>query len=174
MNWAELLVPLFNVLYVVIAILMTVLILLQRGAGAQAGSSFGAGASGTVFGAQGSANFLSRSTSICAVLFFAISIGMGIYIAHGGRPKPTEGGFMGGFKDPATAETATATPTPVNAELPAAPGAKSPGATSPGATGTPTMVPAPAGGTAPSAEAAPTVAPAAESVPKPIEPTPDR
>ena len=51
MKWAELLVPFFNVIYVIVAIVMIGLILMQKGAGAQAGSSFGAGASGTVFGA---------------------------------------------------------------------------------------------------------------------------
>jgi preprotein translocase subunit SecG len=103
MKWAELLVPFFNVVYVIIAILMIGLILMQRGAGAQAGSSFGAGASGTVFGARGSANFLSRSTAICAVLFFIISIGMGIYVSHGGRPKANAGSLMGDFAKPADA-----------------------------------------------------------------------
>ena len=104
MKWAELLVPFFNVVYVIIAIVMTGLILMQKGAGAQAGSSFGAGASGTVFGARGSANFLSRSTSVCAALFFIISIGMGIYVAHGGRVKAnTPGGLMSEYGQPAVA-----------------------------------------------------------------------
>jgi len=102
MKWAELLVPFFNVVYVFVAIVMIGLILMQKGAGAQAGSSFGAGASGTVFGARGSANFLSRSTSICAALFFIISIGMGIYVAHGGRVKAAApGGLMGDYATPA-------------------------------------------------------------------------
>ena len=56
-----------NVFYVLIAIAMIVLILLQRGAGAAAGSGFGGGASATVFGARGSANFLSRSTVVPAL-----------------------------------------------------------------------------------------------------------
>src|SRR6186713_2098581 len=64
------------VLFVLVAISMIVLILLQRGAGAQAGSGFGAGASATVFGARGSANFLSTSTKWLAVVFFAMSLGM--------------------------------------------------------------------------------------------------
>jgi preprotein translocase subunit SecG len=126
MKWAELLVPFFNVVYVVIAIVMIALILMQRGAGAQAGSSFGAGASGTVFGAQGSANFLSRSTAICASLFFIISIGMGIYIAHGGRAQAAKTSLMGEYVDPA-AKAAPAS------ELPTVPGAPVPGAPVPGA-----------------------------------------
>ncbi|HVT33846.1 MAG TPA: preprotein translocase subunit SecG [Rhodanobacteraceae bacterium] len=73
-----------NVFYVLIAVAMTVLILLQRGAGAAAGSGFGGGASATVFGARGSANFLSRSTAVLAALFFLLSLGMGMYL---GRPS---------------------------------------------------------------------------------------
>ena len=71
-----------NVFYVLIAIAMVVLILLQRGAGADAGSGFGGGASATVFGARGSANFLSRSTAVLAGVFFLLSLGMGIYLAR--------------------------------------------------------------------------------------------
>ncbi|MFO1507507.1 MAG: preprotein translocase subunit SecG [Lysobacterales bacterium] len=71
-----------NILYVLIALAMTVLILLQRGAGADAGSGFGGGASATVFGARGSANFLSRSTAVLAGLFFLLSLGMGMYLGR--------------------------------------------------------------------------------------------
>ena len=65
---------LFNVLWAlhaVVSIGLVGLILMQRGKGADAGASFGAGASGTVFGARGSANFLSRATAMLAVVFFA-------------------------------------------------------------------------------------------------------
>ena len=71
-----------NILYVLIALAMTVLILLQRGAGADAGSGFGGGASATVFGARGSANFLSRSTAICATLFFVCTLGLAYFGSH--------------------------------------------------------------------------------------------
>jgi preprotein translocase subunit SecG len=50
------------------------LILIQHGKGADAGAAFGSGASGTVFGAQGSANFLSRATALLATLFFVTSL----------------------------------------------------------------------------------------------------
>ena len=53
---------LVNVLYVLVAIAMIGLILMQRGSGAQAGSGFGGGASATVFGSRGASNFLSKST----------------------------------------------------------------------------------------------------------------
>lgn len=67
---------LLNVLFVLIAIAMVVLILLQRGAGAQAGSGFGSGASATVFGARGSANFLTQATKYLAIAFFALTLFM--------------------------------------------------------------------------------------------------
>ena len=75
-----------SVIYVLVAIAMIVLILMQRGAGAAAGSGFGAGASATVFGARGSANFLSSSTKWLAVVFMGMSLGMAWYATHGGRP----------------------------------------------------------------------------------------
>jgi preprotein translocase subunit SecG len=52
------------------------IVLLQRGKGADAGAGFGAGASGTVFGARGSASFLSRTTAVLATLFFVSSLGL--------------------------------------------------------------------------------------------------
>ena len=93
-----------NIFYVLIAIAMTVLILLQRGAGANAGSGFGGGASATVFGARGSANFLSRSTAVLAGLFFLLSLGMGMYISRGGGviAHPADDlGVMSGVVKPA-------------------------------------------------------------------------
>jgi preprotein translocase subunit SecG len=55
------------------------LVLLQHGKGADAGASFGAGASGTVFGSQGSATFLSRVTAILAAAFFITSLALGFF-----------------------------------------------------------------------------------------------
>jgi preprotein translocase subunit SecG len=87
-----------NIFYVLVAIAMIVLILLQRGAGAAAGSGFGGGASATVFGARGSANFLSRSTAVLAGLFFLLSLGMGIYLGRSGvETRPVDDpGLMSG------------------------------------------------------------------------------
>ena len=62
------------VFHVITAIIIVVLILLQKGKGADMGSAFGAGASGTMFGAKGSANFLSRSTAVLATIFFITSL----------------------------------------------------------------------------------------------------
>src|SRR6266850_8124248 len=63
------------------------LILLQHGKGADAGAAFGSGASGTVFGARGSANFLSHSTAILAAVFFVTSLLLA-YVVQG-RKAPT-------------------------------------------------------------------------------------
>jgi preprotein translocase subunit SecG len=68
-----------------------VLVLLQQGKGADAGASFGAGASGTVFGSQGSSTFLSRFTAILAAVFFATSLGLGFYAKQQADAMSTEG-----------------------------------------------------------------------------------
>ncbi len=60
--------------HTLIAVLIIALVLLQRGKGADAGAAFGAGASGTVFGARGSSSFFSRATAILATAFFASSL----------------------------------------------------------------------------------------------------
>ena len=62
------------VFHVITAIIIVVLILLQKGKGADMGSAFGAGASGTMFGSKGSANFLSRSTAVLTTIFFITSL----------------------------------------------------------------------------------------------------
>ena len=64
------------VIHVLAAIAIIGLVLLQHGKGADAGAAFGSGASGSVFGASGSANFLSRATAIAAAVFFLTSLGL--------------------------------------------------------------------------------------------------
>jgi len=66
------------ILQVLSAMAMIGLVLIQHGKGADMGASFGSGASGSLFGATGSANFLSRTTAICATIFFAVTVGMSI------------------------------------------------------------------------------------------------
>ena len=61
-------------LLVLVALSLIVLILLQHGKGADVGAAFGSGASQTVFGSQGSANFLTRTTAVLATLFFVLSL----------------------------------------------------------------------------------------------------
>lgn len=126
------LITVLKVLYVVIAVMMSVAILMQRGAGAQAGSGFGAGASATVFGARGSANFLTSFTKWCAVAFFGLSLGIAYMITHTARTNQqvTDAGVMSGFgaetPAPAQAPGSGATPAAGNSEVPAPTGAAAP------------------------------------------------
>lgn len=71
-------------LQVAAAIAIIVLVLLQHGKGADAGAAFGSGASGTVFGARGSATFLSRATAVLAAVFFINCLGLAYLSAHHG------------------------------------------------------------------------------------------
>src|SRR5512144_364264 len=64
------------VLHLLVAIGICGFVLLQHGKGADMGAAFGSGASGSVFGAAGSANFLSRTTAVLAAVFFATSLGL--------------------------------------------------------------------------------------------------
>ena len=70
------------IVHILLAITLIVLALLQHGKGADAGAAFGSGASSTMFGARGSANFLSRSTAAVATLFFLTSLTLGYFFAH--------------------------------------------------------------------------------------------
>lgn len=101
----------FNIL---VAAAMIVLILMQRGAGADAGAAFGGGSSGTVFGARGSATFLSRATGVLAGLFFVISLSMGILLEQQTNRAPDQSlGVMAGAA--AAASTGSSdSPVPVN------------------------------------------------------------
>src|SRR5213592_3489252 len=72
-------------LQILTALTMIGLVLIQHGKGADMGASFGSGASGSLFGATGSANFLSRSTAACAAVFFVCTLALA-YTAND-RPK---------------------------------------------------------------------------------------
>jgi preprotein translocase subunit SecG len=72
------------VIHVMIALSLIGLILIQHGKGADAGAAFGSGASGTVFGSQGAASFLTRTTAALATGFFITSLSLG-YIVHQGE-----------------------------------------------------------------------------------------
>ena len=76
------------VAHTLIAVLIIVLVLLQRGKGADAGAAFGAGASGTVFGARGSSSFFSRATAVCATAFFVSSLALA-YLSSQSTAAPT-------------------------------------------------------------------------------------
>lgn len=63
-------------IHVIAAIVMVVMVLLQQGKGADMGAAFGSGSAGSVFGASGSANFMSRTTALIATVFFCTSLGL--------------------------------------------------------------------------------------------------
>lgn len=70
----EILNTLLWIVMIVSAVAIVILVLLQQGKGADAGATFGSGSSSSLFGASGSANFLSRATAICAAVFFAATL----------------------------------------------------------------------------------------------------
>ncbi|HYN11237.1 MAG TPA: preprotein translocase subunit SecG [Burkholderiales bacterium] len=80
------------VLHIVVALAIIGLVLLQHGKGADMGSGFGGGASGSLFGATGSANFLSRATAVLATVFFLLSLGLAYLATNRGAVQP--GGVM--------------------------------------------------------------------------------
>ncbi len=83
------------VVQVISAIAVIVLVLLQHGKGADMGAAFGGGASGSLFGATGSANFLSRSTGVVATVFFLATLGLAYTSTEIKRPASDTGGVMG-------------------------------------------------------------------------------
>ena len=68
--------------HVLFAVILIVLVLLQHGKGADMGAAFGSGSAGSLFGASGSANFLSRATSFVAAIFFATSMSLTYFSAN--------------------------------------------------------------------------------------------
>src|SRR6266849_5399670 len=102
------------VIHVVVALAIIGLVLLQHGKGADMGSGFGGGASSSLFGATGSANFLSRATAVLAAIFFTLSLALA-YVA---TRRPTEEG--GGVID-VIRKQQVEKPAPKAEEKPAAP-----------------------------------------------------
>src|ERR1043166_7450050 len=97
------------VVQIVTALGMIGLILLQHGKGADMGAAFGSGASGSLFGATGSANFLSRTTAVLAALFFACTLVLA-YFSH--SVKPASSGSVLERSAPAPAAPAASAPAP--------------------------------------------------------------
>jgi preprotein translocase subunit SecG len=108
------------VVHLLLALGLVGLILLQHGKGADAGAAFGSGASATVFGSRGSANFLSRTTAVLAAAFFATSLALAYFAMN----TATDEGLMAEPVMPPAAEQAIGADTPappVDAPVPAAP-----------------------------------------------------
>jgi preprotein translocase subunit SecG len=130
MTW---LTPLLIVLQVFSAIAIIILVLLQHGKGADMGAAFGGGASGSLFGATGSANFLSRSTAAVATVFFVATLGLAYVGTAVKRPAGSSGGVMESIP------AAPANTIPKDIPVPAAPQSSAP---TPGSPTTPQSVPA--------------------------------
>ncbi len=126
------------------ALVMIGLVLIQHGKGADMGASFGSGSSGSLFGASGSANFLSRSTAACATVFFVCTLVLALLSnAGGGRAASSGGSVLDRPAAPASAAGAELLPGAIPGALPAT-----------------NAAPAAAAGSAPS-----TAAPAASAAP---------
>jgi preprotein translocase subunit SecG len=109
---------------VIVALGIIGLVLLQHGKGADVGAAFGSGASGSLFGASGSANFLSRTTAILATVFFLTTFVLAYLASH----RPRDAGVMDSVKEQPAAPT-PASPTPATgpegaSKPPAAPDSK--------------------------------------------------
>ena len=75
------------VIHVIAATGLIGFILIQHGKGAEVGASFGSGASQTLFGSQGSGNFLTRATALLVTIFFVTSLTLGYLASHRAKPK---------------------------------------------------------------------------------------
>jgi preprotein translocase subunit SecG len=127
---------LFNlivVVQVVSALAIIGLVLVQHGKGADMGAAFGSGASGSLFGASGSSNFLSKSTAVAAAIFFASTLTLAYFGSN--RPHVSVGGGVMEHvtvpvqKAPAGAGDAVPATTPAAAPAAGAPAAPAPSAT---------------------------------------------
>ena len=100
------------VFHLLAALALVALVLMQQGKGAEAGASFGAGASNTVFGSQGSATFLSKFTAILAATFFVTALGLGYFAKEKAHQLN-----QAGLPDPAVLEVKEQKPA-VNDDVP--------------------------------------------------------
>ncbi len=103
------------VVHVLTAIVLIGLVLVQHGKGADMGAAFGSGSAGSLFGATGSANFLSRSTAVAAAVFFVTSLTLTYLYAH-----PAQAHGVMDRADLSKVAPTKAAPQPVGGEAPAA------------------------------------------------------
>jgi preprotein translocase subunit SecG len=114
----NLLLNLVVALQILTALVMIGLVLIQHGKGADMGASFGSGASGSLFGATGSANFMSRSTAVCAAIFFACTLALAYF--SNDRARPSTGSVL---DRPAVTAPAASVPLTGAAQVPGPTGA---------------------------------------------------
>ncbi|MEJ2422907.1 MAG: preprotein translocase subunit SecG [Candidatus Thiodiazotropha sp.] len=148
---------LLTVFHIFLAVGLVGLILIQHGKGADMGAAFGSGASGTVFGAKGSASFLTRTTAILATLFFVTSIAMGYYATQREAPKGVMEGFGATQEAPATE--------PGSSDIPPVTVDGQSGVPAPAASDMPPVAPQETSVPAPASSDMPPVAPQETSIP---------
>ena len=107
------------VVQVLSALIIIGLVLLQHGKGADMGAAFGSGASGSLFGATGSSNFMSKSTGVAAAIFFASTLALAYFGSQ--RTVTTGGGVMERVTVPVTKAPATTSGVPATTTAPVAP-----------------------------------------------------
>lgn len=111
MNWFF---SLLLTVHILVALVIIGLVLMQHGKGADMGAAFGSGASGSLFGSSGSANFLSRTTGVLAAIFFVTSLTLA-YVASN-KPKTTGSVMQETVQLPPVSQ-----PAPTGGETPATP-----------------------------------------------------
>ncbi|HEY2455372.1 MAG TPA: preprotein translocase subunit SecG [Scandinavium sp.] len=102
------------VIFLLVAIGLVGLIMLQQGKGADMGASFGAGASATLFGSSGSGNFMTRMTAVLATLFFIISLVLGNINTN----KTSKGSEWDNLTAPKSEQTQPAAPAQPSSDIP--------------------------------------------------------
>ncbi len=108
------------VIHVLLSLAIIGLVLLQRGKGAEAGAALGGGSSGSVFGARGAANFLSRTTAILATTFFVTSLALAYLSANQQSATETNGSVLEqAVEVPAAADVPAVTDVPAPVDAPA-------------------------------------------------------
>jgi preprotein translocase subunit SecG len=132
-------------IHVILALAIVVLVLVQHGKGADMGAAFGTGSAGSLFGSSGASNFLSRSTAVCATLFFVTSLGLTYYHAPRGQGVTSGIGKSVTTQGDANKEGSDAIPTPSAA---------------------PTSIPVPANEPAPASSPVPAPVPTTPQIPK--------
>lgn len=155
------------IVMVIVSLAIIGLILIQQGKGADMGASFGSGASNTVFGSQGSGNFLTHTTAILAAVFFACCLALA-WFGNNRNDRAGDIDFSAPevqLKEvPAAPDVPNVAPTPAASDMPAASAGDTPSAEA-GAPAVEAKVTAPAGDAAPAAASSDTAPAAPESAP---------
>ena len=130
MEWIQ---PVLQAVQVLSSLTIIGLVLLQQGKGADMGSAFGSGSAGSVFGAAGAANFLSRTTKYAAIVFFVSTAGLAWVVYKPSAKAEIESGVMQGFESiiPGMSAPAPTTPAAPDVSVPVIPATPAPAASVP-------------------------------------------